>query len=128
MMNMLQLIHPRRRAILRHPRPAGQVIPDDQGVRVLAAQDPLADGQLGGIQVPGPGHIPRHAGPTGEAATAVGEGSRVLGAQDPLPEMWRSRARLWSSATTRPFPLTAREVAILPVPAPSTSVRVDECL
>ena len=50
-----------------------------QGVGVLGAQDPLADGQQGGELVAGPGRIPRLPGPVGEVV-AGGQGVGVLGA------------------------------------------------
>jgi hypothetical protein len=50
----------------------------DQGVWVLGAQDPLLDGQQGGVLVAGPGRIPRLPEPAGEAA-AGGEGVPVFG-------------------------------------------------
>ena len=56
-----------------------------QGVGVLGAQDPLADGQQGGVLVAGPGRIPRLPGPVGEVG-AGGQGVGVLGAQDPLAD------------------------------------------
>ena len=49
-----------------------------QGVRVLGAQHPLADGQQRGELVAGPGRIPRLPGPVGQVA-AGGQGARVLG-------------------------------------------------
>ena len=50
-----------------------------QGLRVLGAQDPLADRQQDGTLVAGPGRIARLPGPAGEVV-AGGQGARVLGA------------------------------------------------
>jgi hypothetical protein len=46
-------------------------------VRVLGAQDPLADGQQRGVLVAGPGRIPRLPRPVGKVV-AGGQGLRVL--------------------------------------------------
>ena len=42
---------------------------------MLGAQDPLADGQQGGVLVAGPGRMPRLPGPGGEVVP-------------PLPDPW----------------------------------------
>ena len=44
--------------VSRLPGPSGEVVPGDQGVRALRAQDPLAHGQQRGGQVPGGGRVP----------------------------------------------------------------------
>jgi hypothetical protein len=62
----------------RLPGPAGEVVADSQGVRVLRARDPLVNGQQRGELVAGPGRIPRHPGPAGEVA-AGGQGVHVVG-------------------------------------------------
>ena len=61
--NMLELLHARPRIadVSRLPGPVGEVGAGGQGVRVLGAQDPLADGQQRGVLVAGPGRIPRLA-------------------------------------------------------------------
>ncbi len=63
--------------IPRTPGPAGEVVAEVQGVRVLGAQHPLEEGQQGGVLVAGPGRIPRHPSPGGEAG-ASSQGVAVL--------------------------------------------------
>src|SRR5580700_5133773 len=65
--------------------PVGEVVAGAQGVGVLGAGDPLADGQQGGVLVLGPGRVPRLPGPVGEVGTGA-QGVGVLGAQDPLAD------------------------------------------
>ena len=51
-----------------------------QGVGVLGTLDPLAEGQQGGVQVTGPGRIPRPPRPAGEFVPGV-QGVSVLTGQ-----------------------------------------------
>jgi hypothetical protein len=62
------------------PGPVGEVGAIGQGVGVLGAGDPLAEGQQRGELVAGGGRIPSHAGPGSEVG-AIGQGVGVLGAE-----------------------------------------------
>ena len=56
-----------------------------QGVGVLGALDPFAEGQQGGVLVAGPGDISGLPGPAGQLVPR-GQGVGVLGAQDPFAD------------------------------------------
>ena len=78
---------------------------------MLGAQDPLADGQQGGVLVAGPGRVPRIPGVVGEVG-AVGQGLGVLGTQDPLTHKQVLKAD--GSTDTLPLPpiaVTALRIA-----------------
>jgi hypothetical protein len=69
----------------RLARPVGEAGAGGQGLRVLGAEDALADGQQVGVLVAGRRRAARLAGPAGEV-TASGKRLRVLGAEDPLAD------------------------------------------
>jgi hypothetical protein len=69
----------------RLARPVGEAGVGGQGLRVVGAEDLLADGQQVGVLVAGQRRVARLAGPVGEA-TASGKGLRVVGAEDPLAD------------------------------------------
>ena len=64
--NMAKLIHVGSGAIFCLPGPVGEVGTGGQGVRVLGAQDPLADGQQRGVLVAGGGAEPIGVTPIAE--------------------------------------------------------------
>jgi uncharacterized protein (DUF885 family) len=78
-----KLMHILPRATLRLVGPVGEATAGGQGVRVLRAENPLAQRQQRGGLVPGVSRIPRLPGPAGEVA-AGGQGVPVLRAENPL--------------------------------------------
>jgi hypothetical protein len=56
-----------------------------QGVGVIGAEDPLADGKQGGELVAGPGRVPRIPGPVSEVR-AGDQSVGAVGAADPLED------------------------------------------
>ena len=59
-------------------------------IAVLGAQDPLADGQQGGVLVAGRGRVPGLTDPVGQAVADV-QGVGVLGPRDPLADGQQGR-------------------------------------
>src|SRR5690242_2082438 len=80
--------------------PVVEVVAGGQGLGVLGAQDPLADGQQRGVLVAGPGRIPRLPGPVGP----------ILAFPCPSMITYRSStSRAWSSVVNPGF-TSAREI------------------
>ncbi len=91
----------------RLPGPVGEALADDQGPRVLGAQDTLDDGQQRGQLVAGPGRIPRLPGPVGEVGSDA-QGVVVLGAQNPLVDEQQGRELVAGPEPHPPPPRSTR--------------------